>query len=74
MLFVISLHLKEEVVIQLRLDILVKSLCLVILYLELGQTVGPQQVDESVRILAPLAVELGSLQVEVEEAPEVVDL
>ena len=74
MLFLIFLHLEEEVLVNLRHDIAVKRLGPVVIYLELGQAVLPQEVDESEGLLAPPPAHLCTLQVEVEETPEVVDL
>ena len=59
---------------HLRFDILVMSHSSVVLYLELGQSVRPQEVDQSIGILASLTVQISTLQVDVEETPEVVDL
>ena len=59
---------------HLRFDILVVCLGSVVFYLELGQSIGSQQVHQSIRILASLPVKLRTLQVDVEEPPEVVDL
>ena len=72
--FQLKFHLEEKVVIHLRFDILVMCLSSVILYLELGQPIGSQQVNQSIGILASLPVQLRALQVDVKEAPEVVDL
>ena len=72
--FQLKFHLEEKIVMHLRFDILVMCLSSVILYLELGQPIGSQQVDQSIRILASLPVKLSTLQVDVQEPPEVVDL
>ena len=60
--------------IQLRFDILVVCLSSVVFYLELGQSSGSQQVHQSIGILASLPVQFSTLQVDVKEPPEVVDL
>ena len=67
-------HLEEKIVMHLRFDILVMCLSSVILYLELGQPIGSQQVHQSVGSLASLPVQFSALQVDVKEPPEVVDL
>ena len=72
--FQLKFHLEEKIVMYLRFDIPVMCLGSVILYLELGQPIGSQQVNQSIRILASLPVQLRALQVDVKEPPEVVDL
>ena len=59
---------------HLRFDILVMSHSSVVLYLELGQSVRPQEVDQTIGILASLTVQISTLQVDVEETPKVVNL
>ena len=73
-IFQLKFHLEEKIVMHLRFDILVMSHSSVVLYLELGQSVRPQEVDQSIGILASLTVQISTLQVDVEETPEVVDL
>ena len=57
----LSFHLEEKIVMHLRFDILVMCLSSVVLYLELGQPVGAQQVHQSIGVLASLSVQLRTL-------------
>ena len=61
----LSFHLEEKIVMHLRFDILVMCLSSVVIYLELGQAVLPQEVDESEGLLAPPPAQLRTLQVDV---------
>ena len=67
-------YLEVESLVEVRFDVLVKDICLSVAFLEVASSLIIQEVDQSIRVLAPLSCQVCLAKMNIETTSSIVDL